>query len=168
MPVFHPWRLGMHRRIQGLFQGRVHQHRLRQGGLEHFPGHRSGPQEHRAVSADIHNGGFHADACRTAVHNGVDLSGQVCFHMICPGGTWPSGGIGAGGSHRHAGKGDEPPGYRVLRHADRHGVQAACGLIRDLLCLFHDHGQGPRPEGLRQKAGPVRNLLYDGAELLQL
>ena len=118
----------------------------------------AGPQQPGGGTCQVHDGGLHPHPAGAAVHNGVDFSVHVVQDVGRRGGGGLAGGVGGGSRDGNPRQPDDLPGGVVVGAADAYGVQPGGGGFGHELLHRQDHGEGPRPEALRQQQGALRHF----------
>ena len=155
--VLHTWRLGVHARGKRLFKHRVQLH-FSQHFFQHFNCDCPRAEQDRDAAAQIHNGRLKPHRDRTAVKYHIDFSAEILRNVPRFGRTGTPGGIRGGRRNRQPRGLNECSRIRIARQAHGNGIQTAAGLPRHALALFDNHGERPRPEGLRKAIDRIRDF----------
>ena len=122
-------------------------------GFDLFPRDDAGAQDAGGIGRDGDDRAFDADVTRAAVDDGFDLALHIVDNVLCRSGAGLSGGVGGGRGERTAALGDQGARGGMGRQADRDGIESRADLVGDDGALFHDDGEGTRPERFGEKAG---------------
>ena len=138
---------GVAGRIRGPLDRSAH------GRLEVVAGEWSRPENPRGRDGAIDHRRLDPATTRPPVEDQVDAVAESCEHMVGSRRRHGLGAVGARGSQRHAGLGDQPPRERMVWAPQGHRRTTRRDDVGNPRTAGHDDGHRPGPEPCRNRIG---------------